>query len=552
MYCKSSHLTTAVLSIALAFMAVAPSANSQAAPAPRQVATQERMTNAEVLRLLKEGRSEVEIIRSIKTAIQSGTAAFDLSPNALIALHQAKVSNNVLNAMMGDGSVRPAGSNSSSGAYTGTTKPGANGANANALNPQPLPPNQRSLRLSAAKLESPVKNSKTAQLPGTTTSDGITAVLEKEKSGAQLEASQMTNATLLRPIQQPQTTPLNTTSASGTKTLGPNGAAVSTATTNTAPLSNQAPQKHQPPQPAGAGSVSPLAVMPAGVRTGPAIACSHDPTMRILTISGVDGPATFSPNPRYVLYTITGCSFGDAGSNAKVYLYQNAFHLDFQIQEWNDNGIKFVLDPNVTGVLDQVNATLVVQRADGKQTTKSGCKFYAARETRMLPHIPRANFSLNKFTPTDTSAFQAAYTSPSSADVVPNISGYTAEVSWTDPKAGYNKDHPNLSVWMPSGEDIYLLKNLQPGFIVENAALAHRDLACPSGTLHTQGTFSTSFVGDELHIVWQGQTCTYTGCGGFGQSDCFSDNPGSNYAINVTITGPRGVDPWTGKPTATH
>jgi hypothetical protein len=156
--------------------------------------------------------------------------------------------------------------------------------------------------------------------------------------------------------------------------------------------------------------------------------------MRILTVSGVDGPATFSPNPRYTLYTITGCSLGDAGPNAKVYLYQNAFRLDFQIQEWNDNGVKFVLDPNVTGVLDQVNATLVVQRADGKQTAKSGCKFYAARETRMLPHVPRANFSLNKFTPTDTSALQATYTSPSSADVAPNIGGYTAEVFWQIPR----------------------------------------------------------------------------------------------------------------------
>lgn len=550
MYCKLSRLATAVLSVGLAISAAAPSASPQAAPTETQGAPQDRMTNAEVHRLLKERRSDAEIVRHIHSAIQSGTAAFDLSPNALIALHQAGASNIVLNAMMGDGSVRPAGSNSSSGAYTGTTRSGGNGANADALNPQPLPPNQRNPRLSSVKLETPVKNS--MQVPGAVNWGDIIAVLEKESGGAQMEASQMTKTTLLRPTQQPSTTPLNTTSASGTATVAPTGAASNTATPNAARLSNQAPQKRQPPQPASAGSVSPLAVMPAGVRTGPAIACSHDPTMRILTISGLEAPATFSPDPRYTLYTITGCSFGDAGTNAKVYLYQSAFRLDFQIQEWNDNGIKFVLDPNLTGVLDQVNATLVVQRADGKQATKSGCKFYAARETRMLPLIPRANFALNKFTPSDTSALQVIYTSPSSSEVAPNISGYSAEVSWTDAKAGYNKDHPNFSAWMPGGEDIYRFKNLQPGFVVENAALAHKDLACPSGTLHTQGTFSASFVGDELHVSWQGQTCTYTGCGGFGQADCFANGPGSNYAVNVTITGPRGVDPWTGKPAATH
>jgi hypothetical protein len=271
--------------------------------------------------------------------------------------------------------------------------------------------------------------------------------------------------------------------------------------------------------------------------------------MRILTVSGLDGPANFTPDPKYNFYTITGCSFGDTGPNAKVYIYnQNTFREDFQIQEWNENGIKLTLDQNLSGLLDHDNLTLVVQRNDGKQATRGGCKFFAARETRMLPYIPKTHFSLNKFTPTDTSAFQATYTSPSSATVVPNIAGYTAEVSWTDSNAHYNKDHPNFSVWMPGGEDIYQLKNLQPGFVVDSGALCYRKLECASGALHTEGTLGLSFVGTDLHVVWQGQMCTYSGCGGFGQPDCFTDNTGSNYAVNVTVTGPRGVDPWTGKP----
>jgi len=558
MYRKISDLYTVILSAALIAIAAAPPASSQAAPTQRDGTQQTRMTNAEVLRLLKERRTEAEIVRNIKSAIQSGTAAFDLSPNALIALHQAGASNTVLNAMMGDGSVRPARSNS--GAYTGTTKPGARlgdkdpgpiQKSADDLNPQPLPPNQRSLRLSAVKVESPVKNSNAAQVPGTANWNEIIAVLEKEKSGAQLEASQMTNATLLRPTHQQQTTPLNTTSASGTQTGSPTGTASSAATANTGLLSNQAPQKRQPPQPTGATPVNPLAVIPAGARTGPAITCSHDPTMRILTISGVEGPAAFSPNPRYTLYTIAGCSFGDIGSVAKVYLYDGAFTLPFQIQEWTDNGIKIALDPNLTGVSDHENATLMVVRADGKQA-KAACKFYAARETRMLPYIPRANFSLNKFTPTDTSAFQATYTSPSTANSVPNIDGYTAEVSWADPKADYNKDHPNFSVWMPGGEDIYDLTHLQPGFVVESATLCYRNLECVSGALHTEGKFSSSVAGREVRVQWQGQTCTVANCGGAFQGDCFVQPASSNYALNVMVTGPRGVDPWTGMPTATR
>lgn len=558
MYRKMSHLPTMVLSAALIAVTAAPPASSQAAPTQREGAQQTRMTNAEVLRLLKERRNEAEIIGNIKSAIQSGTATFDLSPNALIALHQAGASNNVLNAMMGDGSVRPTGSNSSSGAYTGATKPGARlggkdpgpiQKNTDDLNPQPLPPNQRTLRLSAVKVDSPVKNSKTTPVPGTANWSEIIAVLEKEKSGAQLESSQMTNATLLRPTQQ-QTTPLSTTSASGAQQVGPTGAAAGAATANSALLTNQPPQKHQPDSPRP-NSINPLAVMPAGVRTGPAISCSHDPTMRILTISGVEGPATFSPNPRYTLYTITGCSFGDIGPVAKVYLYDGAFTLNFQVQEWTDNGIKIALDPNLTGIADHENATLMVVRGDGKQT-KTACKFYAARETRMLPYIPRANFSLNKFTPTDTSAFQVTYTSPSAAGSVPNIDGYTAEVSWADPKADYNKDHPNFSVWMPGGEDLYDLTRLQPGFVVESATLCYRNLECISGALHTEGKFSSSVAGREVRVQWQGQTCTVANCGGAFQGDCFVQPASSNYALNVMVTGPRGVDPWTGKPTATR
>ena len=409
----------------------------------------------------------------------------------------------------------------------------------------------RRIKLGPPQIVSTVKNPNN-QLLGNLNSTEIIAVLEKQRNAAQLEASQMVK-TSVRPAQ-PRTIPLQTNSAPGARTASPSGAPAPATNANPTLLSPQAPQKHNPPsEPAPVNAVTSRGAMPVNVRAGTAITCANDPTMRILTVSGLDGPASFTPDPKYNFYTITGCSFGDTGPNAKVYIYnQNTFREDFQIQEWNENGIKLTLDQNLTGLLDHDNLTLVVQRNDGKQATRGGCKFYAARETRMLPYIPKRDFSLNRFTPTDTSAFQGTYTSPSSATVVPNIAGYTAEVSWTDPKVHYNKDHPNFSVWMPGGEDIYQLKNLQPGFVVESAALCHRKLECSPGAEHTEGTLGLSFVGTEMHVVWQGQTCTYSGCGGFGQPDCFADNTGSNYAVNVTITGPRGVDPWTGKPAAGH
>lgn len=514
-------VVVALVALTLAASTLRSAAKTQG-PAVTAQKAQQRMTNSDVLRMVQERRSESDIIREIRAAVQSGGAEFDLSPNTLLALHKAGVSNNVLNAMMGG-----------AGKKSGVSSP-------------------RSIKLGPPQIASPVKNPNT-QLVGNLNSRDIITVLEKQRSGAQLEASQMAKTSSIRPAQ-PQTIPLQTSSAAGARTGSPSGAAASATSANPTLLSPQTPQKHNPPaNPAPGSSVASLGAMPANVKAGAAIACTNDAMIRILSVSGLDGPATFTPDPKYNFYTITGCSFGDTGPNAKVYIYyQNTFREDFQIQEWNDNGIKLTLDQSLAGLLDHDNLTLVVQRNDGKQATRGGCKFYAARETRMLPYIPKADFSLNKFTPTDTSAFQATYTSPSSATVVPNIAGYTAEVSWTDPNVHYNKDHPNFSVWMPGGEDIYQLKNLQPGFVVQSAALCYRKLECPSGALHTEGTLGLSFVGTDMHVVWQGQTCTYSGCGGFGQPDCFADNTGSNYAVNVTVTGPRGVDPWTGKPTTAH
>ncbi|HSR06458.1 MAG TPA: hypothetical protein VLM42_04860, partial [Bryobacteraceae bacterium] len=107
---------------------------------------------------------------------------------------------------------------------------------------------------------------------------------------------------------------------------------------------------------------------------------------------------------------------------------------------------------------------------------------------------------------------------------------------------------PTFSYYTPQGEDIYSFRELQPGFVATDASMAYANLQCPSGTLHTEGSFGVRWVGDDLHAQWQGQTCTTNGCGGFGQPDCFISPPGSNYALKIWVEGPLGVDPWTGKP----
>jgi hypothetical protein len=285
-----------------------------------------------------------------------------------------------------------------------------------------------------------------------------------------------------------------------------------------------------------------------------ALQCGHDPSLRILTVSGGEGPATFTQDDKYNFYTITGCSFGDPGPNSKASIYyQGSFHEDFQIEEWSDNWIKLHLDPKLTGVDDQNNLTLVIQRADGKQTSKGGYKFYAARDTILLKQIPQRYFSLNKFRP-DQSTIQnwkPNYTSSSSPNVKPNLPGMSAEVHWditTDPNSA-----------LVGGNDIYDFSQLHSTFALSNALMSWKDVSCTDPNSEQLATSSNNWNIDwyqaaGIQVSWQGQMCQNTpgscGTGAGFQTDCFANMPESNYGIDVWVTGPRGVDPWTGKPSS--
>src|SRR5216684_5086216 len=70
------------------------------------MAQEKPLTNAEIIRQVKAHRPDAEIIRGIGAARQSGNMKFDVTPSALIELHNA--GSDVLKAMIGDGDARPA------------------------------------------------------------------------------------------------------------------------------------------------------------------------------------------------------------------------------------------------------------------------------------------------------------------------------------------------------------------------------------------------------------------------------------------------------------
>lgn len=284
-----------------------------------------------------------------------------------------------------------------------------------------------------------------------------------------------------------------------------------------------------------------------------ALICSQDPTMRILNVSGSYHAATFTTIKTYDSYTITGCALGDPGPNAKVYLYKDlykgtGFPLQFQILEWHDNWIHLQLDWNLTGLFDQDNLTLVVQRADGKQASKGGFKFVAAREQMRLRMIPRQDFSLWGLTTAKTSEWKVTYNSPASATDGWGFQGMSSEVQWNE-QLPFMKNNFDTANAPSGGRDVYDFSRLQPGFVPTNASLEWQGNVCYAGTLFTSGNFNLTWQTSQLWVDWQGQNCANVGCGGGAfQDDCFQV-PNTTYGLDVWVEGPRGLDPWTGLPT---
>jgi hypothetical protein len=491
------------------------------------------LTNEKVIQMIRARIPDSVIVSSI----QSSTKQFDFSPAAIQALQQAHVSRAVLVAMC-DGSTRCP-------AIQGDSMPATPGSKVE-LNPQPFPPGPSghagarngtlpgNRRIPVA-LNSPKQGSKITNPRAALRDGAIIAVLQQQRKAADAESAAM----------NPGIRPAGVQTGSAPSQIM---AATSVGARGTAPAPNQSSAIASTMKHPVLG-----AALPAQFNTL-ALTCSHDPSMRALTVSGGPTPVIFTPDPKYNFYTITGCSFGSPGTNSKAYIYyQGTFREDFQIQQWTDNFIQLSLDQNISGVDDQNNVSLVIQRDDGKQWTKNSYKFYAARQTVLLSSIPQSDFALNKFRPDNAvvASWTPTYTSASSASVVPNLPGLSAEVHWDitrDPKGA-----------PLGGQDNYDFSHLHSTFALDSTSMEWRDVSCSDPNYNqfatSKNNWSIDWYGNSgVQVSWQGQVCnnTWRSCGNGWpvKSDCFEGMPESNYGVNVWVTGPRGIDPWTGKPTS--
>lgn len=307
-----------------------------------------------------------------------------------------------------------------------------------------------------------------------------------------------------------------------------------------------------------------------------------------LTIGNVDGltrKIIFTPTYDYDEYTIHGCNFGDKPGS--IWISAPNFHLDFLIDTWTDNFIAFHLDPTIGGLLDQDDVTLFVQRAGATaggpvkspsplqrqpvvtagapKAMKTGFRFYAAREIKVLSYVPAKRPTkgpirhLQAISTTNLNGpVQLVALSP-----VPKFAGLTIHVSRIGGGRLYGDDSDHIeSFTLPV--DTFDFNGLPPGWIVQEVRLVQEpDLLgaeppaysgfplCPiagwgiylekqwGGTSNRAEWIAPNVLRVDSFETGCVTKVDHLGVTGFSYTD---------YDLEVHVIGPRGTDPETGLP----
>lgn len=203
---------------------------------------------------------------------------------------------------------------------------------------------------------------------------------------------------------------------------------------------------------------------------------------------------------------------------------------------WSDRQIITTIDPGASGYLDTDRVSLVVKTASGQIYTATGFRFFAAREQQKLSSIPTKAIQPGSSYDTAGHPLVANILSPSAASLV--LPGHTVAVVRDDNSATF-----------PGGADTLDLSNsLAPGFqivSVQQFSAALTSAGCQSvppggGHFTSNGTWNVTATGGGAYLVlWQEQSCATQSTSG----PTTSIGSVSAYALDITVIGPRGVNP---------
>jgi len=553
---------------------------------------QKPLTNPDVIRMVKAGVPESAIV----TSIQSSPAKFDLSPDGLLALHRAGVGQKILDTMMTSGTSQPMGANPGNSQPSpphGTVSATGSGAT---LQPTPLPGVQSHklppIRSSPKRDASPpadettkasIKSKLDAQVAAFKKKMPVVASVHTPAAGKSVpetQALERQKASIAQAkVTQSAASPMMLGSAS--KAAPSTGAVATTtatpmlATTPSEPAMKQAPSSSAPHQ-----STS----TPPAIATTPILATApSEPAMKQAPTSSVPRPTFNGPNPNEVVqppaarmcltaqiynvnnatsgvvftqdpayndYLINGCGFGNQGGQVYLSGAVTNGRINMVVKQWSPGQIEVEVQPGLRGVLDGW-PDLIVIPAGNPPVKFPNCRFYTQRQSVSLSTI-----SLN--------AARLANVQVGEIDYCPVGSQLGACTYWysggplSSVANGVDRNSALTGSSFNPGQDLYDLSQMTPGFVIDGfGTFWYGDSATmckiwsqqakvgDSFDYSTQGYYGSALKGDSQIVVdWGVDHCAWHWMGIFDVSDFY----GAGYSLSVSVKGPIGVDPWTGKP----
>lgn len=295
---------------------------------------------------------------------------------------------------------------------------------------------------------------------------------------------------------------------------------------------------------------------------------------QIYTVNGVNSvenasnPVVFTQDPAYNDYIITGCGFGIT-EGGQVYLSGavTGGRINMTVYQWTPTLIEARVQEGLTGVLDGWPDLIVVPPGGGTSAKFANCRFYAQRQSVLLPSIPQQYVRLDSEQLGDGKHGYPGlqYCPGPNQYLIPCLSYDTntsdppnSVTNAVDRDAGPTKFNP--------GEDVYDLSSLAPGFVIDWFTshwywYSIRSV-CPAWANFASKQFGDSVDFDaplvsqynyyqnnkQVVVNWGVDHCSWTGIFGISVDDYYN----SGYSLEVHINGPIGVDPWTGQPTNSH
>ena len=488
------------------------------------------LTNQDVVRMVKAGVPESAVIASIDTR----PAKFDVSPDALIELKRAGVSQNVIQAML------TRGNNPGSNPKATVTGMNDGGKNRDDLNPQPYPPKgktnapasvaQLSARLAPISRNIRFVTGSDVKNPAALASPMI-SILRQQTQGGNIAPGQTLSA-----------------AGSGGGSPTPAGRATSTAALTARPMLS-APAAMQPnssgptrQQPAGGSRPTSGSNRYGTLSANTANVCLNATGIR--AINGKKSGVVFTPDLQFNHYIITGCGFGTTpgqiflsggfpahGGKVPLVPY-HAFgtpNTPGWGAHWTDQQIEAEIDTNIAGELDQNNINLVIQTSNGGQAQANGNSFYALRGTPFLvSQMPTSAFC-ETHTTNAVSCTEPGYTA-GGALLSPcgqwGLSNCTSEILRTQP----------FVIASNPAIDQYTM-NLKPGFTLYSAAVQIAvELHSSSSPTSIAQIYQPKISGNTIFVREPVEVDSATG---------FTY---SLYGLRIFVVGPVGVtSPWAGQ-----